>query len=271
MTPIITIMTDFGLRDGYVGEMKGVILGIAPEARIVDITHVVSPQNVLEAAVTFNRSAPYFPEGSIHVCVVDPGVGTARRPIAARIGAQRFVGPDNGIVTLLLARARREGWPVDIVHLDRPRYWRIEISNVFHGRDIFAPVAAHLANGAALTAVGSPIDDPVLLPLAHSERTADGLRGVIMHIDHFGNVATNIREEDMAGLGDVIVRAGGVEVHGLARAFGERAPGELIAFFSSHGELALAVVNGNAGQRLGARVGDPVEVIRSGATEVATT
>lgn len=263
MTPIITIMTDFGLRDGYVGVMKGIILGIAPEAHIVDITHLVSPQNVSEAAITFNRSAPYFPEDTIHICVVDPGVGTARRPIAARIGAQRFVGPDNGIITLLLAHARREGWPVEIVHLDQPRYWRAEISNVFHGRDIFAPVAAHLAasRDIALTDVGSPMDDPVLLPLALPERTDDGLRGAIAHIDHFGNVATNVRVEDMAGLGDVIVRACGAEVRGLSRTFGERAPGELIAFFSSHGELALAVVNGNAGQRLGARVGDPVEVV----------
>ena len=166
-------------------------------------------------------------------------------------------------MTLLLARAQRDGWPVEIVHLDQPRYWRPEISHVFHGRDIFAPVAAHLATGVALSAVGSPIHDPVLLPLALPERTADGLRGEIAHIDHFGNVATNIRLEDMAHLGEVIVWACGAEVHGLVRTFGERPPGELIAFFSSHGELALAVVNGNAGQRLGARVGDPVEVVRT--------
>ena len=264
MPGIITIMTDFGLRDGYVGEMKGVILGIAPQARIVDITHLIGPQNVLEAAVTFNRSAPSFPEGTIHLCVVDPGVGTARRPIAARLGAQRFVGPDNGLLTLLLARARRERWPVEIVHLDQPRYWRAQISPVFHGRDLFAPVAAHLAAspGAALSDVGSPIDDPVLLPLALPERTADGVRGAVMHIDHFGNVATNLRAEDLAGPGDVIVRACGAEVRGLAQTFGERPPGDLIALFNSHGELELAVVNGNAGQRLGAKVGDPVEVTR---------
>jgi hypothetical protein len=262
VSTIVTIMTDFGLRDGYVGVMKGIILGIAPDARIVDITHLVSPQNVHEAAVTFNRSAPYFPEGTIHICVVDPGVGTARRPIAARIGLQRFVGPDNGIITYLVMRAKREDWPIEIVHLDQSRYWRPEISNVFHGRDIFAPVAAHLANGAILADVGTPIDDPVLLPVSSPERTAAGWRGAVMHVDHFGNVATTIRAEDLAGLGDVIVRVGGVEVRGLVRTFGERAPGDLIAFVSSHGELALAVVNGNAGQRLGVRVGDPVEVVR---------
>jgi hypothetical protein len=266
LTHIITLMTDFGLRDGYVGVMKGVILGLAPEARLVDLTHLIGPQNVAEAAVAFNRSAPYFPEGTIHICVVDPGVGTARRPIAAQIGAQRFVGPDNGIITLLYRRARREGWPVEIVHLNQPRYWRAEISNVFHGRDIFAPVAAHLARGAALADVGASIADPMLLPFALPERTASGLRGEIMHIDHFGNIATNIRTDDMAELRaearEVIVRAGGAEVRGLARTFGERAPGELIAFYNSHGELGLAVVNGSAGQRLNARVGDAVEVTR---------
>lgn len=258
---LITLMTDFGLRDGYVGVMKGVILGIAPEARLVDITQLIGPQDVREAAVTFNRSAPYFPEGTIHVCVVDPGVGTARRPIAARIGGQRFVGPDNGIVTLLVMRARREGWPVEIVHLDRPRFWLREISNVFHGRDIFAPVAAHLANGVALADVGTPVDDPVLLTLSLPERTLEGLRAAILHIDHFGNMTTNVRAEDLSGLGDVTVRTCGVEVRGLVRAFGERPPGDVIAFINSHGELALAVVNGNAGQRLGARVGDVVDII----------
>jgi len=261
--PIITLMTDFGLRDGFVGVMKGIILGIAPEARLVDISHTIGPQNVREAAVIFNRSAPYFPEGTIHICVVDPGVGTARRPIAARLGAQRFVGPDNGIITLLLRRARREGWPVEIVHLDQPGYWRPEISRVFHGRDIFAPVAAHLALGAPLASLGSPMADPVLLPLALPERTPEGLRGEIAHIDHFGNIATNIRAEDVAAMKEVLVRAGGAEVRGLVRTFGERAPGELVALIGSTGDLALAVVNGSAARRLNAQVGDPVEVIKT--------
>ncbi len=262
MPSCITLLTDFGLRDGFVGVMKGVILGLAPDARLVDISHTISPQNVREGAIIFNRAAPYFPEGTIHVCVVDPGVGTARRPIAARLGAQRFVGPDNGLLTLFYRRAQRENWPIEIVHLDQPRYWRPEISNVFHGRDIFAPVAAHLARGVPLASLGSPLADPVLLPLALPERTPDGLRGEIAHVDHFGNLATNIRAEDLAGLDGVAVRAGGAEVRGLSRTFGDRAPGELVALIGSSGDLVLAVVNGSAAQRLDAKVGDPVEVVR---------
>jgi len=265
MTPIITILTDFGLRDGFVAVMKGVILGLAPDVRLVDVTHLISPQNVREAAVVLSRSAFYFPEGTIHIFVVDPGVGTDRRPIAAQIGQQRFIGPDNGALTMALARAKREVWPVEIFKLDQPRYWRPEISHVFHGRDIFAPVAAHLAQGVPLAVLGSSIIDPVLLPLSPIEHTPDGLRGEITHVDHFGNIATNIRADDLAGLGQVTVRARNAEIAGLVQTFGDRPPGELIAFINSAGELAVAVVNGNAGQRLGARAGDVVEVVRPAA------
>jgi S-adenosylmethionine hydrolase len=260
MTTIITLMTDFGIRDGYVGVMKGVILGIAPEARLVDLTHLISPQRVPEAALVLDRSAPYFPPGTIHIVVVDPGVGTARRPIAAQVGEQRYVGPDNGTLTRLLARARRQGWPMEIVHLDKPRYWRSEISNVFHGRDIFAPVAAHLAIGALLTDVGTPVTDPVLFPLPAPVRSATGLRGEITHLDHFGNIGTNLSAADLAGLGDVSVRLCGQEIRGLVRTFGERDPGELIALINSVGELSVSAVNGNAGQQLNAKVGDVIEV-----------
>jgi S-adenosylmethionine hydrolase len=263
MTSIITIMTDFGLRDGFVAVMKGVILGLAPDVHLVDVTHLISPQNVREAGAVLSRSAFYFPAGTIHIFVVDPGVGTARRPIAAQIGHQRFVGPDNGALTMVLARAKRGAWPVEIFKLDQPRYWRPEISNIFHGRDIFAPVAAHLAKGVPLAALGSPIIDPVLLPLSPSEHTPHGLRGEIIHVDHFGNIATNIRADDLADLGEVTVRVRNAEMHGLVRTFGDRAPGELIALINSVGELAVAVVNGNAGQRLEARVGDVVEVVRA--------
>lgn len=260
MTSIITIMTDFGMKDGFVGVMKGVIWGIAPEARIADLTHLISPQNIREGGVVLDRAAPYFPAGTIHIVVIDPGVGTARRPIAAQIGEQRYVGPDNGTLTMFLARAQRENWKVQTVELNQRRYWRDEISTSFHGRDIFAPVAAHLAAGVPLSAVGSPMSDPVLLPLAVPERTAAGLRGEIIHIDHFGNIGTNIKREDVAPLGSVSVRACGQDMSGLSATFGDKPPGELIAFINSIGELAIAVVNGNAGQRLNAKVGDVVEV-----------
>lgn len=260
MTQVISIMTDFGLRDGFVGVMKGVILGITPGVSIVDISHLISPQNIQEGAVIFDNSAPYFPPGAIHICVVDPGVGTARRPLAARIGTQIYVGPDNGLITLFLARAEREGWSSEFYHIDQPRFWLPVISTSFHGRDIFAPVAAHLAQGVPFSDIGSPITDPVLLPLSLPERTTSGLQGVIRHIDHFGNISTNLRSEHLAGLENVVVRACGVSILGLARTFGDRPPGELIAYLSSMGHLSIAVVNGNAAQRLNAHVGDAVEV-----------
>ena len=263
---LITLMTDFGLKDGNVGVMKGVILGIAPRAQIVDLSHFISPQNVREAALILERSVPYFPPETIHVVVVDPGVGTSRRPIAAQLGTQRFVGPDNGVITLLLEHAERHGWPVAFVHLDRPQLWLPEISHVFHGRDIFAPVAAHLANGAALSDLGTPVSDPVRLALPRPECTPVGWRGEIIHIDHFGNLASNIFSQHLPGWLDaaekVTVRLRGVEIRGLVETFGERAPGELVALFGSTGNLIVSVVNGSAAGALGAKVGDPIEVER---------
>jgi S-adenosylmethionine hydrolase len=264
--PLITLMTDFGLKDGNVGVMKGLILGIAPQAHIVDLSHLIAPQNVREAALILARSAPYFPPETIHVVVVDPGVGTARRPVAARLGEQFFVGPDNGVITLLLEHAERLSWPVAFVQLDRPQYWLAEVSHVFHGRDIFAPSAAHLANGKALSELGTPIGDPVRLALPRPERTATGWRGEIIHVDHFGNLASNVRLEHLPGWQSspekFIVRLGGMEIRGLVNTFGERSPGELAALFGSTGNLIVSVVNGNAAQVLGAKVGDICEVER---------
>ena len=141
---LITLLTDFGLKDGNVGVMKGVILGIAQDATIVDLSHHISPQNVHEAALILLRSVSYFPASTIHVVVVDPGVGTSRRPIAAQLGDQYFVGPDNGVITMLLDFTKKQGLTVKIFHLNQPQYWLAEVSNVFHGRDIFAPAAGHL-------------------------------------------------------------------------------------------------------------------------------
>ncbi len=265
MAPIITLATDFGLKDGFVGVMKGVILGLAPEARVVDLTHLIGPQNIDEASVVLDRHAPYFPDSTIHVVVVDPGVGTSRRPIAAQVGPQRYVGPDNGTLTRLLRRAERQQWPVAIHELAERKFWRQEISNVFHGRDIFAPVAAHLANGVALNSLGPRVTDPVRLPIRLPERTASGLRGEVKLVDHFGNIATSIHRDDFNGLAaqDLIVRLCGREINGLVQTFGERAPGEVVALFGSTGDLTVSVVNGNAGQVLSAKVGDPVEVRRA--------
>lgn len=263
---IITLTTDFGLKDGNVGVMKGVILGIAPCTHMVDISHLISPQDVREAALIVFRSAPYFPPKTIHVVVVDPGVGTARRPIAAQLDDQLFVGPDNGFLTMLWEQAEARGRCIQFVHLDQPVFWLPEVSHVFHGRDIFAPVAAHLANGKSLLAVGSPISDAVRLPLPRPVRTSSGWRGEVIHVDHFGNVSSNIRIEQLSPFSTseprgIIVRVGGEEIHGLVTTFGDRPAGELIALFGSSGNLIVAVVNGRAAGRLGVKVGDPVEVV----------
>jgi S-adenosyl-L-methionine hydrolase (adenosine-forming) len=258
---IITLLTDFGLKDGNVGVMKGVIWGIASQVQIADISHLISPQNVAEAALIMVRSAPFFPAGTVHVGVVDPGVGTARRPIAARLGEYTYVLPDNGLLTLVLERAEAEGQPVEIVHLDKPEYWLQEVSHVFHGRDIFAPAAAYLANGIPPLELGTRIGDPVRLDLPRPLPTPDGLRGQIIHIDHFGNLTTNIRQEDLVGISKLTVHLRDKEIPGLARTFGDRSPGELMALLGSTGSLIVSQVNGSAAKRLGAQIGDEVEIV----------
>ena len=163
---VITLLTDFGTRDGYPGVMKGVIWKIAPEVQIADISHSIRPQNIYHGALALWRTTHYFPAGTIHVAVVDPGVGTNRRPIGIRLGDQYFIGPDNGLFTLVLERAEVQNELIQVVHLNQPQYWLPEISHVFHGRDIFAPSAAHLAIGVSLAKLGTLINDPIRLQIA---------------------------------------------------------------------------------------------------------
>lgn len=257
---IITLLTDFGLQDGYPGVMKGVIWGIAPDAQIADLTHDIPPQDVLQGAMALRRLAPYFPPGTVHVGVVDPGVGTPRRPLAARLGGHFFVGPDNGLVTLLLAHAEAQGLSVHCVALDRAEYWLPQVSHSFHGRDIFAPVAAHLACGLSLERLGAPIDDPVRLEIPQPQRIENGWRAQVIHIDRFGNLATNLEREQVGLKPSLRVRIGGREIHGLSHAYGDASPGELVALFDSSGCLSVAVVNGDAASRLQVKTGDQVEV-----------
>ncbi len=262
---IVSLMTDFGLKDGNVGVMKGVIWGICPEAQIADLSHLIAPQNIREAALILLRSAPYFPDGTVHMVVVDPGVGTARRPMAARLGAQYYVGPDNGTITMLLERVEQEGWKTEFVHLDKPECWLPDVNHVFHGRDIFAPVAAHLARGVPLCELGAPITDPLRLDLPKPERTPDGWLGEVIHIDHFGNLASNIRIEHLGESLDnkahISVKLRDAEMRGLVNTFGERPAGELVALLGSTGNLIVSLVNGSAAARLNAKVGDPFEAI----------
>lgn len=266
MSRIISILTDFGPSGVAVSEMKATILGLAPEVQIVDISHTIAAQNILEAAGILGRTPFYFPPGTIHIFVVDPGVGTARRPMAAQLGSQFFVGPDNGTLTLAIQRAEAEGHKPRFVALDRPEFWRPRISNVFHGRDIFAPVAANLARGVPFAAIGTPITDPVRLPVARPQRTSTGLTGEVSFIvKHFGNIFTNIDAQDIDNLKadprQLRFKVGGVEIQGLVRTFGDRQPGELVALIGSDDELIVAEVNGHAGDRLAVQVGDPIEVI----------
>jgi S-adenosylmethionine hydrolase len=257
---VITLTTDFGLRDGYAGVVKGVIWKIAPEVQIADISHQISPQDVMEGALTLGRAAEYFPDGTIHIGVVDPGVGTTRRPIAARLGSQYFVGPDNGLFTVLLERAERKHEQVDVIHLNQPQYWLSSISNVFHGRDIFAPSAAYLAQGVSLESLGMLIHDPVRLDLPVPEQLADGWRGQVIAIDHFGNLSTNLEKGLLANTASIKIRYKNNVITGLLRTFGDGQPGQLIALIDSSDHLSLNVVNGNAAEQYQARIGDEVEI-----------
>lgn len=261
----LSLMTDFGIKDGNVGVMKGVIWNICPDAHISDLSHMVGAQNIQEAALILARSVPFFPAGTIHVVVVDPGVGTARRPMAARIGDSFYVGPDNGIITMWLERAIAANEPCEFVELEDPKYRLPFVSHVFHGRDIFAPAAGHLACGVPLASFGRAFLDPVKIQLPKPVRTPQGLRGEVIHIDHFGNIASNIRVED---LGEALSRKEKITIHlrktevsGLVDTFGERPHGELIALLGSTGNLIVSVVNGSAAQRLGAKVGDVFEAV----------
>jgi len=255
---IIALMTDFGDRDGYPGIMKGVIWSIAPNAQIADLTHQVEPQDILAGALTLARAWKYYPEGTVFVGVVDPGVGTGRRAIAARIGTRYFVGPDNGLLTISLEQAETAGEPVIIVQLDQAEFWLPNPSRSFHGRDIFAPVAAHIVNGAALEKLGTVMREPVRLTIPQPTATVGGWQAPILHVDHFGNLATGLQIEALEGQGCTI-HFGDTEIP-LVLTFGDRGPGSLVAMIDSSGYLAVCVVNGNAAQRLKAKVGDMIDI-----------
>ena len=219
----ITLTTDFGNKDGFVGTMKGVIWGICPEARIADISHEITPQNVTEGAITLWRAAPFFPAGTVHIAVVDPGVGTARRALAARIGDQYFVGPDNGLFTPVIEDAQRAGAETTFVTLDKPEFWLRQVSRTFHGRDIFAPAGAHLAHGVKLEVMGTLINDPVLTPLAKPEKNASGYKAQISVVDAFGNLTTNLPWPDVAGR-KLLISIKDRVIHGLSTSYGHHKP-----------------------------------------------
>jgi S-adenosylmethionine hydrolase len=259
--PIITITTDFGNKDGFVGTLKGVIWGICPGAQVADISHEITHQNILEGAFALWRAYSFFPSGTVHIAVVDPGVGTKRHPIAARLGGHTFVGPDNGIFTPMYEDAEQYGLTMDIVYLVNEKYWLPNVSHTFHGRDIFAPVAAHLANGVSLSDLGPALRDPVRIKLPKPEKTAKGWRAHITVIDVFGNCTTDLSASEIVGKKNPVFRVCGHEVRGLVQSYGHKKPGELVALVDSEDFVEIAVVNGSAAKVLGAQVSDVVEVL----------
>ncbi len=247
----ITLTTDFGDADGYVGAMKGVILSLAPQVTVVDISHAVPAQQVRHASRVLATAAPFFPPGTIHVAVVDPGVGSQRRGIALQTPTAMFVGPDNGLFSPFLRDQ------LACVALTNAAAHHHPVSATFHGRDIFAPVAAHLANGMPLAALGPVVDDPVTWPDPRPQRLPDGrLRAHVVYVDHFGNLVTNI--QSLTGQ-DVQVLVGGTTLP-LRHTYADVASGELVALVGSSGDLEIAVRDGSAAERLGVGVGTPVEI-----------
>lgn len=288
--PLITLTTDFGTSDSFVGTMKGIIYGINPDAVAVDITHEVPPQDVRAAAFIFDSAYHYFPAATIHVIVVDPTVGTSRRPIAVAGRPGTFVCPDNGVLSHVLGReggpqrdreptrpaqeqasagapsAMRvglpEGWRA--YHLTNHQYWHTPVSDTFHGRDIFAPVAAHLSRGVALASMGAPVRDVVALETA-APTEEDGVTvGAVMLVDRFGNLVTNIPAGRLFGAGaDVMIRVADRHVRGVSRAYASRGPTgaqELMGIIGSHGYLEIAAPNASAASVLGVGRGAEVRV-----------
>ena len=253
---IITLTTDFGKRDPFSGIMKGVIAGVNGEAVVVDLSHDVERQNIREAAFILSVSTPYFPAGTVHVAVVDPGVGGSRRAIAVKGGDYFFVGPDNGV----LSWALRDTAPVTIRQITNPEYIGPAVSATFHGRDVFAPAAAHLSSGVPIEKLGPAVDDPVSIPFPVPEVGGGETRGEILYIDGYGNLITNVLAHSVNGMRELTIKE--TKIEHLSTSYSDGQPGEVIALTGSAGFLEIAVNLGSAMQKLGARVGDRVRVLR---------
>jgi S-adenosyl-L-methionine hydrolase (adenosine-forming) len=244
---LITLLTDFGLEDAYVGVVKGVLLGINPRARLVDLTHAVPPQDVRRASLLLEGAWPFFPSGSVHLAVVDPGVGSARRPIAVAAGGHYFVGPDNGLLGFCFDLPGARG-----VALTARRFHRRPVSRTFHGRDVFAPVAAHCSLGVGLETLGSPLRDPVRLPRSTPRRRGQRVDGEVLLVDHFGNLLTSLVGRELPGPADGgVLRVGRARIRGLVSTYAVRPQGALGAVMDSSGRVEVFVREGSAGRRLG--------------------
>jgi S-adenosylmethionine hydrolase len=256
-TKLITLTTDFGYKDPFVGVMKGVVLGINPAARVVDLTHGIPPQDIRAGALALRYSTPFFPPGTIHVAVVDPGVGTERRPILIETEDTFFVGPDNGVLSLAL-----QGKTVkQVIELTNESYHLKPKSATFHGRDIFAPVAAHLSLGVRARDFGPALENCQRLEWPEVIKNAGEVRGEVIYVDNFGNLITNVRERDLQALPreKLAISLADLTIRGIARNYAGAAEG-YAALINSWGLLEIVCFNGHADQRSGADIGDPVHI-----------
>lgn len=253
---VITFTTDFGNKDPYVGVMKGIILDIYPYAKLVDINNEIEPQNIWQASWSIQSSYKYFPKGTIHICVVDPGVGTTRAPILIETNNSIFIGPNNGVFTWIVEKEEIK----KVIELTEKKYWLPNTSQTFHGRDIFAPTAAHLAKGVPLNDLGIPVipSDLVRLPESSLIKKEKSCTGIIKHIDRFGNLITNIPTNEIPG--SIKGKIKNKEFKGLISNYQDGEQFKLFAIKGSHGFVELSVYMGNANKHTNASVGDKVEI-----------
>lgn len=259
MSSTITLTTDFGLQDHYVSVLKAVMLDIAPDSRFIDISHQIPPQDIMAGAWVVRNAAMLFPPNSVHLVVVDPGVGTDRKPVALKIKDQYFVGPDNGIFSLI-----GDEYDYEAITLNQTKYWRNNPAPIFHGRDIFAPVSAHLANGVPFEKMGEPLKELVTYRWAVPISDKDGIQGWIVHIDRYGNLISNISEtliKEFGGPSKLKVYVGNTILDELVTTFASVPDGEPAAYIGSSGMLEIAINKGNARQMLGVEKGAQLSLI----------
>jgi S-adenosyl-L-methionine hydrolase (adenosine-forming) len=260
---IVTLLTDFGLRDYFVAAMKGVLLSLNPELRLLDISHMVPPQDIHSGAFTLGQAYPYFPPGTIHLAVVDPGVGTARKGLIAAAGGQFFVAPDNGLLTYVAKTAE----DFSAFEITADHYFRKPVSSTFHGRDVFAPVAAWLSRDVPLHQFGPALDNPVLLKVPVPAKVKENLiQAAILVVDQFGNLITNLKPADLpvydaARPSAAKILAGQREIAAFRRTYGEGNPGELFIVPGSTGYLEIAMRDGSAAATLNLKGGSPIGVV----------
>jgi hypothetical protein len=256
--PVVTLLTDFGGRDGFVGIVKGVILSTCPEVTLVDLSHDIAPQDVVGGALVLQSAVSHFPAGAVHLAVVDPGVGSSRRPIVIETPKFVLVGPDNGLLSL----ASRPSAKRIFYHLDRPEHFLDHTSSTFHARDVFAPVAARIASGVSPSRLGSRIDSITEISIPAPRRVEGAIEGQVIYVDRFGNLVTNLEAAELAVFRDreVSVSIRGVRIAGISSHYSAVREGRPLALWNSWGRLEVAICNGSAARHLRARPGDRIEV-----------